>query len=161
TSFLREHYTTRTETAGLLAAYLLGAPAEAKPDRADVPGGPKSKTRKAEEEPKPEPKPRAEPARRGGGPREPRGEAPEAARADEPQKGVPDTVLSKLKYYGAARGAAKDTARLGNPGTRLESYANSGSATVASEPGTHDTAAPAAKRKVSQKKKKDTDASAT
>ena len=174
TNFLREHYTTRQETAGLLAAYLLGAPAgEAKPaDRADVPGGPKAKTRKAEREeeqkgepkaePKPEPKPRAEPARRGDEPAEPREEAPKRTRAEEAPKGTADTVLSKLKYYGSARGAAKDTARLGNPGTRLESYANSGSATVPPDAGTHDDAAPAAKRKVSQKKKKkDTDASAT
>jgi hypothetical protein len=167
TSFLREHYTTKQESAALLAAYLLGAPAtaEVKPD---VPGGPKAKTRKAEREeeqkaaPKPEPKPRAEPARRSEEPAaEPR-EEPKRARADEPPKGTADPVLSKLKYYGSARGPAKDTAHLGNPGSRLESYANSGAATVTPDAGTHDTAAPAARRTTAQKKKKkDTDASAS
>ena len=33
TSFLREHYTTRSETAGALAAYLMGNPGTAAPVR--------------------------------------------------------------------------------------------------------------------------------
>jgi hypothetical protein len=170
TGFLREHYTSKQETAQLLAAYLLGAPADARQDKADVPAGPKAKTRKAEREeeskgePKPEPKPRAEPAKRTEDSGETHEEAPKRARAGdrEAPKGATDAVLSKLKYYGAARGEAKDTARFANPERRLESYANSGSTAVTSDSGTHDDAPPAAKRKTSQKKKKkDTDASAS
>lgn len=170
TSFLREHYTSKQELAQLLAAYLLGAPSDAKQDKADVPGGPKAKTRKAEREeepkgePKPEPKPRVEPVKRAEELGETHEEAPKRPRAEdrEAPKGAADTVLSKLKYYGAARGPAKDTARLANPGQRLESYANSGSTTITPDSAAHEDAAPAPKRKTSQKKKKkDTDASAS
>jgi hypothetical protein len=167
TSFLREHYTSKQESAQLLAAYLLGAgPGDAKPDRGDAPGGPKAKPRRSEREeepkgePKPEPKPRAEPARRAEEPAENREEAPKRARAEEREapKGEAAAVLSKLRNYGASRGPAKDTARLASPQRRLETYANSGSNTVT--PGTHDDAA--AKRKPApRKKKKDTDAAAT
>jgi hypothetical protein len=165
TSFLVEHYTSRRESAQLLAAYLLGAgPGDAKPDRGDAPGGPKAKPRRSERDeepkgdPKPEPKPRAEPVRRAEEPAEPREEAPKRTRAEErePPKGEAAAVLSKLRYYGASRGPAKDTARLASPERRLETYANSGSNTVT--PGTHDDAA---KRKPApRQKKKDTDAAA-
>ena len=162
TSFLREHYTTKQESAQLLAAFLLGAgPGDARQDKGD----PKARTRRAEREeepkgePRAEPKPRAEPAKRAEESGEPREEAPKRTRAEdrEAPKGEAAAVLSKLRYYGSARGPAKDTARLATPERRLESYANSGSNTVA--PGAHDDAA---KRKTSQKKKKkDTDAGAT
>jgi hypothetical protein len=166
TSFLREHYTSKRESAELLAAFLLGAgPGDVKPDKGE-PGGPKAKPRRAEREeepkgePKPEPKPRAEPARRAEEPGENREEAKRTRAEDrEPPKGEAAAVLSKLKYYGSARGPAKDTAHLASPGRRLETYANSSSNTVTPDRGTHDDAA---KRKpVSRKKKKDADAAAT
>jgi hypothetical protein len=180
TSFLREHYTSRQETAGLLAGYLLGAPAgDAKPDKADAaPGGPKSK-RKADREgepkadqkadakidEKPEPKPRAEPAAARPDDADDTQEAARHTRAAdrETPKGPGDTILSKLKYYGSSRGEPKDTIRSSNPQGRLESYASSGSATITpADSGAHDDAAPTSKRKTSdKKKKKDTDATAT
>jgi hypothetical protein len=160
TSFLTEHYTSKRASAQLLAAFLLGAgPGDAKQDRADVPGGPKAKTRRADREeepkgdpklePKPEPKPRAELAS------ENREEPQKRTRAEdrEAPKGEAAAVLSKLKYYGSARGPAKDTARLALPERRLESYANSGASTIAPP-------APPANRRTPQKKK-NTDASAS
>jgi len=181
TSFLREHYTSKQESADLLAAYLLGAgPGDAKQDRADVPGGPKSRTRKADREgepktdakteaktePKTEPKPHAEPAAHSQDEGETHEETAKRTRAGEHEapKGPGESVLSKLKYYGAARGEAKDTARTANAQQRrLESYASSGSASLTpADSGAHDDAAPSAKRKTSEKKKKkDTDASAS
>jgi len=170
-SFLREHYTSKQESAQLLAAFLLGAgPGDAKQDKGDVPGGPKAKLRRAEREeepksePKPEPKPRAEPAKRAEEPGETREEAPKRTPAEdrEPPKGEAAAMLSKLKYYGAARGPARDTAHLASPQQRLESYANSGSTAITPDSAKHDDAAAPAKRKTSQKKKKkDTDASAS
>ncbi|HEY1542740.1 MAG TPA: hypothetical protein VGG01_10040 [Xanthobacteraceae bacterium] len=164
TTFLAEHYTSRRESAQLLAAFLLGAgPGDARRDRVDVPSGPKAKPRRAEreEEPKvgpaPEPKPRAEPAKRAEASAETHEEGPKRTRDREPPKGA-DPVVSKLKYYGSARGPAKDTAHLANPEQRLESYANSGSPSLTPDAGTHDDAAPGSKRKVThRKKKKDTD----
>jgi mono/diheme cytochrome c family protein len=173
TSFLKEHYTSKQETADLLAAYLLGAgPGDAKQDKADVPGGPKSKTRKAdrEEEPKTdaktEPKPHAEPGAHSEDENETHEDTAKRTQAGEhdAQKGPDEAILSKLKYYGSARGQAKDTARTANPQQqRLESYASSGSAAITpADSGAHDDAAPSAKRKTSEKKKKkDTDASAS
>jgi len=167
TNFLTEHYTSKRASAQLLAAFLLGAgPGDAKQDRADVPGGPKARTRRADREeepkgdpkvePKQEPKPRAEPAKRAEEPNENREEPQKRTRAEdrEAPKGEAAAVLSKLKFYGSARGPAKDTARLAIPERRLESYANSGASTIAPP------AAPA-NRRTSQKKKKDTDASAS
>jgi len=169
TSFLKEHYTSKQETADLLAGYLLGAgPGDTKQDKADVPGGPKSKTRKAdrEDEPKTEAKtePKTEPGAHSEDQDETHEETAKRTRAGEAQKGPADMVLSKLKYYGTARGEAKDTARTANPQQqRLESYASSGSASITpADSGAHDDAAPSAKRKTSEKKKKkDTDASAS
>lgn len=162
TSFLREHYTSKQESAQLLAAFLLGAgPGDVRAE----PSGPKAKPRRADQEepkgePKPEPKPRAEPARRAEEPGENREEPPKRTRAEdrEAPKGETAAVLSRLRYYGSARGPAKDTARLATPDRRLESYANSGANSVA--PGTHDDAA--TKRKLApRKKKKDTEAAAS
>jgi hypothetical protein len=183
TSFLREHYTSRQETAGILAGYLTGAgPGDAKPDKPDkadaAPGGDKKK-RKADREgepkpdqkadakvdQKPDPKPGAEPSIiRSEDQDDSREEAAKrrAAERDAP-KGPADTILSKLRYYGSARGEPKDTVRSANPQQRLESYATSGSSTLApADAGTHDDAAPTSKRKTADKKKKrDTDATAT
>lgn len=171
TSFLKEHYTSKTESAELLAAYLLGAgPGDAKQDKADnAPGGPKSK-RKADREgdqktdakvdKKPEPKPRAEPAATRSDNNDDTDEEAAKRRTAEREapKGPAETILSKLHYYGAARGEPKDTVRSSNPQARLESYATSGSTTIAPA----DTAAPASKRKTSEKKKKkDSDTTAT
>jgi hypothetical protein len=192
TSFLREHYTSKQETAGLLAAYLLGAPpGDAKQDKQDkadaAPGGPKTKRKadregepkadqKADAKPdqKPEPKPRAEPSIvRSEDQDDTREEQAKRTRtADrEAPKAPGDTILSKLRYYGAARGEPKDTVRSANPQQRLESYASSGSATITpADSVAHDDAAPTSKRKTSdkssdkisdKKKKKDTDTTAT
>jgi hypothetical protein len=185
TSFLREHYTSRQETAGLLAAYLLGAgPGDAKPDKADAaPSGPKTK-RKADREgepktdqkadakadQKPEPKPQAEPSIVRSEDQDDTHEeqAKRTRTADrEAPKAPGDTILSKLRYYGAARGEPKDTIRSANPQQRLESYASSGSASITpTDSGAHDDAAPTSKRKTSdkssdKKKKKDSDTTAT
>ena len=194
TSFLREHYTSKQESAELLAAYLVGAgPGDTriKADAPTGPGGPKSKPRKAEREgdktgPKAEPQPRvtAEPAaqpdtddtREEAAPKDSPKRNPRAAeregtrgeKGDKADKGPGDTVLSKLRFYGSAGGEAKDAARSANPVRRLESYANSGSDSVAPTSATaHDDAAPATKRKPAERKKKkekdkdDTSASAT
>ena len=175
TSFLKEHYTSKQESAALLAAYLLGAgPGDARQDKADAgPGGPKSK-RKADREgepkadqkadakvdQKPEPKPRAEPA----APRsDDQDEEAAKRRTAEAPKGPAETILSKLHYYGSARGEPKDTVRSSNPQARLQSYATSGSTSIApADSGAHDDSVPTTKRKTSEKKKKrDTDATAT
>ncbi|HLH91866.1 MAG TPA: hypothetical protein VKX28_25840 [Xanthobacteraceae bacterium] len=173
TSFLKEHYTSKQESAELLAAYLLGAgPGDTRSDKADAaPGGPKAK-RKADREAepktdqkadqKPGPRPRAEPpAARGDDQNDTHEETAKRTRSDEREapKGPAETLLSRLHYYGSARGEPKDTMRSANPQARLESYATSGSP---ADSGTHDNAAPASKRKTSEKKKKrDTDATAT
>jgi len=188
TSFLREHYTSKQESAELLAAYLVGAgPGDTriKADAPTGPGGPKSKPRKAEREgdktgPKAEPPPRvtAEPAAQPdtedtheeAAPKDAPKRNPRAAEREgtKGEKGPGDTVLSKLRFYGSAGGEAKDTVRSANPVRRLESYANSGSDSVAPTSATaHDDAAPATKRKPAERKKKketekdDTSASAT
>jgi hypothetical protein len=194
TSFLKEHYTSKQESAALLAAYLLGAgPGDAR-IKADAPmgegggpAGPKPKNRKAEREgdktgPKGEPKaepqthaatepaaqPDADDAHEEAAPkdapkRSPRAAERDGAKGEKADKGPGDTVLSKLRFYGAAGGEAKDTVRSSNPVRRLESYANSGSDSVApTSATTHDDAAPTTKRKPAEKKKKDdTSASAT
>ncbi len=159
-----------------------------KADAPTGPGGPKSKPRKAEREgdktgPKAEPQPRvtAEPAAqpdtedtheeaapKDAPRRNPRAAEREGTRGDKGDKGPGDTVLSKLRFYGSAGGEVKDTVRSANPVRRLESYANSGSDSVAPTSATaHDDAAPATKRKPAERKKKkekekdDTSASAT
>jgi hypothetical protein len=181
TSFLKEHYTSKAESAELLAAFLLGAgPGDAKQDKADAaPGGPKSK-RKADREgepkadqkadakvdKKPEPKPRVEPAATRSENEDDTDEEAAKRRAAaerEAPKGPAETILSKLRYYGSSRGEPKDTVRSSNPQARLESYASSGSGTIApAESGAHDNTVPATKRKTAdKKKKKDTDTTAT
>jgi hypothetical protein len=157
TSFLREHYTSKQESAALLAAYLLGAGpgdtrirADAPMGQGGAPTGPKSKPRKPEREGD-KAEPGAQPDDEEAAKRNPR-----AAERDKGEKTPGDTVLIKLRYYGSAGGEAKDTVRSANPVQRLESYANSGSDSVA-----HDDAAPTAKRKPAEKKKKKDDTAAT
>lgn len=128
-SFLREHYTTRPETASALAAYVAGAgPGSA---RVSPPaGGPRP-----EEKPAPKPRPATTAVEPGDA------SAPAAPR---------DAVVAKLNFYAAARGEPKDTARSAVPADKLESYANSGTGAEA--------APDDAKRKPADKKKKDTTA---
>jgi hypothetical protein len=146
TSFLREHYTTRTENASILAAYLAGAgPGNARINpNAPISG---SKANNAEPgEQKPGQKPRqvtAEPDR------QPDAEAGGPAAPREAAKPQVDPIIAKLNAYGAARGEPKDTARLANPDRKLETYANSGAGADAVAP------ADEPKRKPPDKKKKD------
>ena len=114
-SFLREHYTTKPESASALAAYVAGAgPGSARVSPPTT--APKPKTEANEERPAPRPRPATTAV-------EP-GEAPAAAR--EAAKPSVDPVVAKLNFYAAARGEPKDTARLAVPAKTLESYANSG-----------------------------------
>lgn len=147
TSFLREHYTTKSESAAALAAYLSGAgPGNARLSPQAPITGPKP----AEEKPTPKPRPAATAAATAAEPEAEAG-APAAPREAKPPV---DPVVAKLNFYAAARGEPKDTARLATPARKLESYANSGNgaegATAADEPN--------AKRKPADKKKKDANA---
>jgi hypothetical protein len=147
-SFLREHYTTKPESASALAAYVAGAG----PGNARVsPQAPITGAKGAEEKPAPKPRPgtAAEPSR----PQEVEANAPAAPR--EAAKPPVDPVVAKLNFYAAARGEPKDTARLAVPSNKLESYANSGTGAEAVTPDDQ----PNAKRKPADKKKKDTTAS--
>jgi hypothetical protein len=149
TSFLREHYTTKSESAAALAAYLSGAgPGNARLSPQAPITGPKP----AEEKPTgPKPRPAAT-ATAAEPDKQPEAEASAPAAPREATKPPADPVVAKLNSYAAARGEPKDTARLATPAKQLESYANSGSegVTPADEPN--------AKRKPSDKKKKDTNA---
>jgi hypothetical protein len=139
-SFLREHYTTKPESASALAAYVAGAgPGSA---RASPPGpttGPKP-----EEKPAPRPRPATTAV-------EP-GEANAPATPREAAKPPVDPVVAKLNFYAAARGEPKDTARSALPADKPESDASS-------VPGAETPDDPNAKRKPADKKKKDTTAS--
>src|SRR5262245_8209940 len=121
-SFLREHYTTKPESASALAAYVAGAgPGSARVSpQAPITGtGPKP----GEEKPKPRPATATtavEPARQA------EGDAGASAAPREGAKPPVDPVVAKLNFYAAARGEPKDTARLALPANKLESYANSG-----------------------------------
>jgi hypothetical protein len=163
-SFLREHYTTKEETAGALAAYVSGAgPGDArqKPQAAG-PAGPKSKPdprsepKPAVDEGEPSPKPAARsrivaaPAAEPAQPPDGEGDS-SIMREDAPRHGARatlhdgakpaaanavDPIVSKLKLYGNAGGAAKDTERLADPHKKLESYVNSGTPVPAVAPET-------------------------
>ena len=157
TSFLREHYTTKDESAAALAAYLAGAgPGNARLNPQAPITGPKTRNAETGEQ-KPGPKPRqanattatAEPDK------QPDAEASGPAGPREAAKPQVDPVVAKLNAYASSRGEPKDTARLANPEKKLESYASSGGAADAITPAD----APNAKRKPSDKKKKDTTAS--
>jgi len=143
-SFLREHYTTKPESASALAAYVAGAgPGSARVSpQAPITGtGPKP----GEEKPAPKPRPATattavEPAR----PAE--GDAGASAAPREGARPPVDPVVAKLNFYAAARGEPKDTARLALPANKLESYANSGTGAEAIAPDE-------SKRKPADKKK--------
>jgi hypothetical protein len=141
-SFLREHYTTKPESASALAAYV----AAAGPGSARI--NPQAPITGSKPEEKPAPKPR--PATTAVEPSD--ASAPAAPR--EAAKPPVDPVVAKLNFYAAARGAPKDTARSAASAAKLESYANSGTGAEATAP---DQAH--AKRKPADKKKKDTTAS--
>jgi hypothetical protein len=141
-SFLREHYTTKPESASALAAYVAGAgPGSARVSpQAPITGA------KPEEKPAPRPRPATTAV-------EP-GDASAPAAPREAAKPPADPVVAKLNSYAAARGEPKDTARLAVPANKLESYANSGTGAEAGAPDD-----PNAKRKPADKKRKDTTAS--
>jgi hypothetical protein len=164
-SFLREHYTTKEESAAALAAYVAGSgsgSALVDPKAKPIPGaGPK---------PKPEPRPATAESEPGQKPPKPR-----ATAATEPKPGEEgdtsimreepsrraartpardgirsanspaDTTESKLNAYAAAGGEAREIERLADRAKKLESYANSGSAADAVTPAApKDAAAPPA-----------------
>jgi hypothetical protein len=141
-SFLREHYTTKPESASALAAYVAGAG----PGSARV--SPQAPITGLKPEEKPAPKPRqattaVEP-----------GQASAPAAPREAAKPPVDPVVAKLNFYAAARGEPKDTARSAAAADKLESYANSGTGAEATAPDEGN-----AKRKPADKKRKDTTAS--
>jgi hypothetical protein len=149
TSFLREHYTTKTESAAALAAYLSGAgPGNAKLSPPAPSAGPKANEDKPAPKPRPAATATAEPDKQS----EAEASAPAAPR--EATKPSADPVVTKLNFYAAARGEPKDTARLATPARKLESYANSGAGAEGVTPADE----PNAKRKPADKKKKDTNA---
>ena len=180
TSFLREHYTTKEESAVALAAYLSGAgPGNAKLNPQAPITGPKAKTKNAdgdqEAKPGPKPRPSAATAATAEPPKPPlEGDADTASTPREdptkrtartpvpPREGAKQQgdaiMLSKLKFYGSAGGEAKDTERLANPAKKLESYASSGAGADAVTPPVDEAAA---KRKAADKKKKDAAAAAS
>jgi hypothetical protein len=170
-SFLKEHYTTKDETAAALASYLSGAgPGDAKQSAPGPAVGPKPKPRGAESEPEEKPAARARatagPAAKPDGgddtaimseePSKRPGRATETTRDGEKRSG--DAAMArKLEAYGNARGNARATERLRDVSKQVQSYASSGSST---EPGDANAAAaragddrrPKQKRRASDKK---------
>jgi hypothetical protein len=160
TGFLREHYTTKTESAAALAAYLVsgaGGAAEAKPKgqapAAEPGAGPKpprpvARTGEGEPKPRVSGEPAAQPAE------ENEGRARAARPASPPHEGIKppqgakadEATVRKLESYAAAGGEAKDTKP--EAMKTLDSYANSGSPAGAIAP------AEGAKPKPAEKKKK-------
>jgi len=134
-SFLREHYTTKPESASALAAYVAAARGSAPTAAA----------------PKPEDKLAPKPPRATTAVEQGEATAPTPREAARPPV---DPVVAKLNFYAAARGEPKDTARSAGSANKLESYANSGTGAEAAAPDD-----PNAKRKPADKKKKDTTAS--
>jgi hypothetical protein len=134
-SFLREHYTTKPESASALAAYV----AAAGPGNARV--SPPATAAKPDEKPAPKPRPATTAV-------EP-GDASAPAAPREAAKPPVDPVVTKLNFYAAARGEPKDTARSAVAADKLESYANSGTGAEATAPDD-------AKRKPADKKKNTT-----
>jgi hypothetical protein len=119
TSFLREHYTTKPESAAALAAYLAN-PANARLPASTPTTGPKA----TEDKPGPKPRPAtatAEPDK------PPEAEANAPAAPHEGTKPSVDPVVAKLNAYAASRGEPKDTVRAAVAAKKLDSYANAGS----------------------------------
>ncbi len=154
-SFLREHYTTKQESAGALAAYVAGAgpgdarqrpPAAGATGQNPKPAEPRPGLGTAEGEPgqKPATRSRATAAtalepRHGAGEgikpaARPRVVTVPAGPAAEPAQQTDDTTVSKLKSYGAAGGSAQETERLADPAKKLKSYSTSGSPAPAVTP---------------------------
>ena len=147
-SFLREHYTTKTESAAALAAYLAGS-GNARPSPQAPTTGPKAA------EDKPAPKPRAATAATAATAepdKQPDAEANAPAGPRQAARPPVDPVVARLNSYAAARGEPKDTARAAAAAKKLESYANAGAGAEAVTPSDD----PNAKRKPGDKKKKDT-----
>jgi len=152
TSFLREHYTTKAESAAALAAYLAGAGSGNARLNPQTPiSGPKANEDKPVPRPRPAAAATASPAAESDKRPEAEADAPAAPR--EAARPPVDPAMAKLNSYAAARGEPKDTARLASPATKLESYANSGAEAVTP-------VEPNAKRKPADRKKKDTNATA-
>jgi len=144
-SFLREHYTTKPESASALAAYVAGAG----PGAARVsPQAPAAGTAGGD---KPAPKPRA--ATTAAEPnRPPEGEASAPPAPREAAKPPADPAVAKLNFYAAARGEPKDTARLAPAASKPESEASAATGPEAATPDD-------AKHKPADKRKRDTTAS--
>jgi hypothetical protein len=144
TSFLREHYTTKTESAAALAAYL------ANPANARLPAQAPTTGPKATEDKSTAPKPRpAATAATAEPDKQPEAEAGAPATAREATKLSVDPVVAKLNSYAAARGEPKDTVRAASAAKKVDSYANAGSGAEGVTPDQ-------AKPKPGDKKKKDT-----
>ena len=144
TSFLREHYTTKEESAAALAAFLAGAgpgsggaAAEAKPKpqtpaATTGPTGPKPKTAargdnepeaRPDSRPEPRPKPEARPDSEGDTTimREERRPSREATRTE------PDPMVGRLKLYGASGSGGREIERSADKSKKVDSCVNSGS----------------------------------
>lgn len=121
TSFLREHYTTKPESAAALAAYLAN-PANARLPAQTPTTGPKA----TEEKPAPKPRPAAT-AATAETDKQPDAEAGAPAAPREATKPTVDPVVAKLNSYAAARGEPRDTVRAAAAAKKLESTANAGS----------------------------------
>lgn len=165
TSFLREHYTTKEESAAALASYLAGARGAAEEGRpkGQAPAsasssGPKPRTAAhgAEGEPELRARPRAaaEPAAQ---PEEETDAARErpahpAAAVREGARVETEGTVRKLESYASSGGDAKDTERSAETVKTLESYAGAGSPAEAITQPEGGTAA--TKPKPAEKKKK-------
>jgi len=122
TLFLREHYTTKPESAAALAAYLAN-PANARLPAQTPTTGPKATEDKpAAHKPRP-----AATAATAEPDKQPEAEASALAAAREATKPPVDPVVAKLNSYAAARGEPKDTVRTSAAAKKVESYANAGS----------------------------------
>jgi hypothetical protein len=163
TSFLKEHYTTKEESAAALASYLVGSgpgPAEGRPKpqtpavaspgpnpAAPPPAKPKPAARSAE----------GETETNTNAPHEERRAAHTPAAAHEGARPEGDETIRKLNAYAGSGGAASDTERGAETTKKLQSYAGSGAGADALTPA-DDAVKPAPAEK--KKKKGATSASA-
>jgi len=154
TSFLKEHYTTKEESAAALAGYLAGSgpgPAEGRPK----PQAPVAASPNPAAPPPARPKPAARSAEgesetNTNAPHEERRAAHAPAAAHEGARPEGDETIKKLNAYAGSGGAASDTERGAETTKKLESYAGSGAAADALTPA-DDTVKP---KPAEQKKKK-------
>ena len=169
-NFLKEHYTTKQDSAAALAGYLAGAPGAGTAPASAT--GPKPKTAaRGETEPAARPEPRAErPKPRANATAEP-GAKPEGE-GDNPimreerrppreaTRTEPDPTVGKLKLYGGAGTGAREIERSADKSHKVDSYVNSGSPAEAAAPAdtgsTNAVAAPGAdESRAAKRKKKD------